>query len=170
MSGRKQSEVVDLLSAGNKIREQVLKNSFLNIEKYILEQNKIEKKFVEQIEKLNFDFFNSSQELKDKFASEIKTLEEEIDEIKSWKNSLKLNNLEGLKKELTAKRKELNDCDIEGENLRKRIIGKSHYCDAEYNQAKILVETYKSKSNRISQIEKECLVNLLDNKEKKLIN
>lgn len=166
MSGRKQSEVVNLLSSGNKIREQVLKNNFLNIEKYIVDQNEIEKKFVEEMEKLNFNFFNSSQELKGKYENEIKNIEEEVDEIKSWKNSLKLNNLEGLKKELITKRKELNDCDIEGENLRKRIIGKSHYCDAEYNQAKILVETYKSKSNRISQIEKECLVNLLDNKEK----
>jgi hypothetical protein len=81
MSGRKQSEVVDLLSSGNKIREQVLKNNFMNIDKYLLEQSEIEKKFVEQIEKLNFDFFNSSQELKDKFGSEIKSLEEEIDEI-----------------------------------------------------------------------------------------
>ena len=45
MSGRKQSEVVDLLSSGNKIREQVLKNNFMNIDKYLLEQSEIEKKF-----------------------------------------------------------------------------------------------------------------------------
>ena len=77
MSGRKQSEVLDLLSTGNAIREKVLKNNYLNFWKSVKENNDLKDKIEIENKKLDFSFFQIPKAIEEKYKQEVNLMKEE---------------------------------------------------------------------------------------------
>lgn len=155
MSGRKKSEVVDLLSSSEKIRNNVLKNTFKNIENLNKKNIEILRKLEKIKEELEINLPTLSEETKQKYHNEIKKIEELIEKIKKWDFEKEFDNLFTINSSLKEVLKIFNEIDKEAERLRKSIVNKSHYCDTEYSEASQLVSRARTAQNKITSLEKE---------------
>lgn len=155
MSGRKKSEVVDLLSSSDKIRNNVLKNTFKNIENLNKKNLEILKKLESLKEELEISLPTLSEEARQRYCNEIKKLEELVGKVEKWDFKEDFNNLLEENNSLKEVLKIFDEIDKEAERLRKVIINKSHYCDAEYSEASKLVARARTAQNKVISLEKE---------------
>lgn len=163
MSGRKKSEVVDLLSTGSKIRTNVLKNKFNSIENSNRENNVLIDELKKLKKEVNIELENAEKEIDKKYFGELKVLLEQVEKINLWINDTKLNSLEEYVSSLKNIEKAFKEIDNRAENLREIIKNKSHYCDQEYMEASKLVEKARKSQNEISKIEKEITKKVREN-------
>lgn len=166
MSGRKQSEVLDLLSTGKQIREKVLQNNYTSFTKNIKENSIILDKIEKEKQKFDFASFTLSKEIEEKYKNEVNLMKNEIKEIEEFVTQISLNDTKSYEKEFEELKKEFINCDKESEKLRNLVNGKSHYCDSEYKQAETLVSVYKNKVDRVVKLDRDISLKVGLNKEK----
>lgn len=155
MSGRKKSEVVDLLSTSSEIRSNVLKNKFNSIERSNVENNILLNEIKNLKTEINISLVNTNEEVDKKYFQELKILLEQVEKINLWSTNIKLNSLEEQINSLKKIKKVFKEIDQHAEKLREIIKNKSHYCDAEYKEASDLVQRARKSQNEVNQIEKE---------------
>lgn len=153
MSGRKSSEVLDLLSNSNEIRDKVLRNAFKNIEELTKRNIEIIKKFSEIKRELALNSLTLSDEVKKKYVEELKRLEILVAKIRNYEN-VNLNDLIVESRELENIKHIFVEIDIEADRLRSLVRGKSHYCDNEYRLASELVNKARNAQTNVGIIEK----------------
>lgn len=151
MSGRKASEVSSLLSKGQEARqagEHSLDKTFERCKSNItINQNEIN----EIIETLNNINIEISKEASQEFETESEKIQNHLIKLKKTitKKSYDINSLE---KSVESANNNLRKLDYESEEIKRRIIKQSHYCDNEYRDASILVEKYKVIANEKNTI------------------
>ncbi len=155
MSGRKKSEVVDLLSTGSEIRANVLKNKINSIEKSNAENNTLLNEIKKLKAEVNICLTNVDKEVDKKYFQELNLLLEQVEKINLWSANIKLNSLEEQINSLKKVKEAFKEIDCHAEKLREVIKYKSHYCDEEYREASKLVQRARKCQNEVSQIEKE---------------
>lgn len=155
MSGRKKSEVVDLLSSSEQIRNNVLKNTFKNIENLLRKNNQILEKLKKLEIELNMALPTLSSEAKKRYIEEIKRLENLLVEIENFEYKDEYTNLEIENKKMEEILGVFREIDMEADRLRNLIINKSYYCDSEYAQATVLVNRAREKQNEFLELERK---------------
>lgn len=155
MSGRKKSEVVDLLSTGSEIRANVLKNKINSIERSNAENNTLLNEIKKLKAEVNICLTNADKEVDKKYFQELNLLLEQVEKINLWSANIKLNSLEEQINSLKKIKEAFKEIDCHAEKLREVIKYKSHYCDEEYREASKLVQRARKCQNEVSQIEKE---------------
>ena len=155
MSGRKKSEVVDLLSTGSEIRANVLKNKINSIEKSNAENNTLLNEIKKLKAEVNICLTNVDKEVDKKYFQELNLLLEQVEKINLWSANIKLNSLEEQINSLKKVKEAFKEIDLHAERLREVIKYKPHYCDEEYRDASKLVQRARKCQNEVSQIEKE---------------
>lgn len=153
MSGRKKSEVLDLLSTGSQIRSNVLKNTFKNIEELFRKNQELLKKLKKIKSELEIALPTLPTEAKEKYKEELKNLIKLIEKIKTWDYEKNIDFLDLEKNSIEDIKKIFTEIDREADRLRKIVANKSHYCNSEYAQASTLVTKSKNNQNKILDLE-----------------
>lgn len=157
MSGRKQSEVLDVLQQGKVARDYTGANydqSFVSSQNAILSADEKLKAIIEALRETPA----VGAEAKEMYGSEVEHIKRECDELerklKSMSGSAK--GIANLKARLEALKKELASCDREGDAIRAAIAHKySGYCDAEYDRAQKLKTRYQKAGTERKAIDRE---------------
>ncbi len=165
MSGRKRSEVVDLLSSGERIRKEILSNSYKNINS-ILKKNE---KVIEEIEKglkiLKELLPTFPENIKRDYEKDIKTIEGSLKIINNWRDSVKIEKLDKVENDLKNIDNNFSTMDIKAQELRNSISGKDWYCDQEYREAQDLVKQYKDLEKKVFNLRDETTEKFFHNSE-----
>lgn len=158
MSGRKSSEVANVLAAGEKVRKHSNDVIFRQIEKdresIIADSNTIEKlkKDVPRDVALSEETIKMmGKKAKDTFEQYQKLLKE-IDNA-----NIPMDDVSALINDLEKIKKCQSDADVEAGKIRRAITHKHDYCTPEYEQAQQLVKVYKECSDKQKQIQDEVM-------------
>lgn len=155
MSGRKSSEVVDLLSSGERIRREILSNSYKNINNILKKNNEVILKIERGLQILKEAYPDLPKDEKGTYEKDIKIIENNLKEIKKWQESVKILQNIVIEEEVFRIDKEFSQMDEEAKNLRKSIANKSWYCDREYEEARELVREYEKLKKRVYELNGE---------------
>lgn len=158
MSGRKSSEVANVLAAGEKVRK--------HIDDVILEQIKkdresivAESKSIEKIKKTVSKEVNLSNEAIDLMGNKAKNTLEQYKKIQQEISNMNapINGVSALMDELNKVAKRQKDADVEAREIRHAIANKHDYCTPEYEQAQRLVTVYKQCRSKQQDIQNNMM-------------
>lgn len=144
MSGRKSSEVANVLASGEKVRQYSDNVIWRQIERDKSNIDDIAGK-IENIKKSLGQEIELSGEVTEIFGSKAEAIHEKYKELRRniLSKNIQLEMVNSLVKELTSINEKERKTDVQADNIRRAIANKRDYCTPEYNQAKKLVQTYK---------------------------
>ena len=156
MSGKKRSEVIDVLQEAEHARKRTNDNLNNSIKRDsdCVENNKIELKIiqneigdVEDLSKEAKEMFGKEACLQEKKCAELllELRNFEISDASSKNASAQLKTLE----------KQLQECDREAAAIRRAVASKPHYCDEEFKRAKQLKKQYDDLSKKRQRLSDE---------------
>jgi len=157
MSGKKSSEVADVLASAKKARkmtEGMYDSAFDSYREDIVYCDSRLKNIRNECQ----DNVVVSQEARELFVSESMAQVEKVKDLQTKIKSAKVD-LQGLKskeQELKNIAKELTACDDEADKIASIIRTKPHYCDEEYRRAERLKEKYQKLAGKRKQIDRDA--------------
>lgn len=155
MSGRKRSEVVDLLSTSENIRKEILSNSYKNINSILKKNSEVISQIEKGLDALRENLPKVPENIKKSYEKDIKIIEKSLDTINKWRASVLIESFKSIEKDLKEVDNNFNEMDKQANLLRKSISSKDWYCDSEYNEAQKLIKNYKIWKEKIISISEE---------------
>ena len=166
MSGKKRSEVLDLLSSASQIRDESLGNITRDIFKLIQKSSESQKKLQQLKETIELAAIKISKKDAERYAEEIDALSKKVNKLKLWAESDCGISPSQLQKEFNSIMEIFKSIDREADILRNAVRNKSHYCDSEYASASRLVQQTRETRNRLFQLQERAQVESRENAQK----
>lgn len=158
MSGRKKGEVSNLLSLGERSRDEINRNSNSIIANNIKKNKETYTSILDlekQIKNINFEIDSSIKE-----AASIEELKKVIDRLGKEKLTISNYKFQTLENEINKKNeidKEFSVLESQAKEIQNKIMYKSDYCDNEYSQASVIVNKYKKLKGEVENIKEKIL-------------
>ena len=156
MSGRKRSEVLDLLSSARNIREQSLSNITNSITRMIDEIEVSQGNLKALKSSMKLAKMKISKDDASKYAAEIDGLSKKVSQLKSWSQSSEENIPGELKSEYQNILNAFSNIDRKADNLREAVRYNPHYCDSEYASASVLVNETRANKNKLFALQERA--------------
>ena len=155
MSGKKSTQVKDLLSKGDQARKAGEGNWANRICAGSLELKGNQEKIELYYRQVQQDKFVLSSDCIRQFPLESKKLEEQRKKLRSKAHHNYTGHIEKIKSGRKEIEKNLQEADKESESIRKSIAGKYDYCNSEYRRAETVVLKYKRAAKQRDAVIKE---------------
>lgn len=165
MSGRKSTEVVNLLSTGDQIRREVLSNEYKRIDMAEKENEKILKEIGNIKKELMKESNKIDEKVREKFKEEVELIENELRKIIKGCKEIKELDFSMINTQRNELEKIFENIEKEGDRLRQSVRNRYDYCNSEYYSAQQLVNQNQETKKRVIQLSQECLNTLNKNKD-----